>query len=127
MKKKAQAKSSATPRDSSPTPGDGEFWFDEAAAQRAVDFFSECLVHIKGERAGQPFVLEPWQEHDIVRPLFGWKRRDDPDLTRCTRRYREVYIEVPKKNGKSTLAAGIGLYLLFSDGEVGAEVYSAAG
>lgn len=56
-----------------------------------------------------------------MRPLFGWKRADG------TRRYREAYIEIPKKNGKSTLAAGVALFLLFADGEVGAEVYSAAG
>lgn len=78
-------------------------------------------MHTKGELAGQPFVLEPWQEQQIVRPLFGWKRADG------TRRYREAYIEIPKKNGKSTLAAGIALLLLFADGEAGCEVYSAAG
>src|SRR5262249_35308853 len=54
-------------------------------------------------------------------PLLGGKRADG------TRRYREAYIEVPKKNGKSTLAAGIALYMLFADGEIGAEVYSCAG
>lgn len=96
------------------------FWFDEAAAQKAVDFFAECLRHTKGEWAGQPFALEPWQRDDVIRPLFGWKR------TNGQRRYRTVYVEVPRKNGKSTLAAGIALYLTFADGEPGAEVYSAA-
>src|SRR5437867_9476418 len=95
------------------------FWFDEEAAERACSFFEDMLVHVKGEWAGQPFVLEPWQR-DIARSLFGWKRRDG------TRRYRIAYIEVPKKNGKSTLVAGIGLYLLTADGEQGGEVYSAA-
>jgi phage terminase large subunit-like protein len=52
--------------------------------------------------------------------LFGWKRRDG------SRKYRRVYVEVPRKNGKSTLAAGLGLYLTFADGENGSEVYSAA-
>jgi len=96
------------------------FWFDEAEADRAVEFF-EQLQHVKGPLAGQPFKLEPWQAEDIVRPLFGWKREDG------TRRYRTAYIEIPRKNGKSTLCAGIALYLLFLDGEQGAEVYSAAG
>jgi phage terminase large subunit-like protein len=100
---------------------DGEFWFDAGAAELAVDFFRECLVHTKGELAGQPLRLAPWQAEQIIRPLFGWKRADG------TRRYREAYIEVPKKNGKSTLAAGIALYMLFADGEIGAEVYSCAG
>lgn len=108
-----------TPRGSSAP--DPRFHFDAAAAQRVVDFFAECLVHVKGERAGQPLVLEPWQAEEIVRPLFGWKRADG------TRRYRTAYIEMPKKNGKSTLAAGLGLYLLCADEEPGGEVYSAAG
>jgi phage terminase large subunit-like protein len=95
-------------------------YFDEAAGQRAVDFFAECLTHIKGEFAGRPFILEPWQERDIIRPLFGWKRPDG------SRRYRTAYVEIPRKNGKSSMAAGVGLYLLSADGEPGAEVYSAA-
>jgi len=97
-----------------------EFWFDKAAADRVVMFFEKLLVHSKGEWAGQPFVLQPWQRDDIVRPLFGWKRADG------LRRYRRAYIELPRKNGKSTLAAGIGNYLLFADDEPGAEIYSAA-
>ena len=79
------------------------------------------LVHSKGEWAGQPFELEEWQKREIIRPAFGWKRRSD-DL----RRYRTVYVEVPKKNGKSHLAAGVGLKLLFCDDEPGAEIYSLA-
>jgi phage terminase large subunit-like protein len=98
----------------------GEFYFDHAEADFVCEFFRECLHHTKGEWAGQPLVLEEWQERDIVRPLFGWKRRNG------LRRYRTAYVEVPKKNGKSTLGAGIGLYLLFADGEQGAEIYSVA-
>lgn len=98
-----------------------EFYFDERAAQVAVMFFERLLVHSKGEWAGRPFVLEPWQRDEIIRPLFGWKRASDG-----MRRYRTVYIEVPRKNGKSTLAAGIALFLTFADDEPGAEVYSAA-
>ena len=95
-------------------------WYDEAAADRAVSFFSRFLKHHKGEWAGRPFILDPWQEHDIIRPMFGWMRADG------TRRYRTGYVEIPRKNGKSTLAAGIGLYLTIADGEAGAEVYSSA-
>lgn len=97
-----------------------EFWFDEAAADRAVLFFEAALKHIKGEWAGKPLKLSPWQADQIIRPLFGWKRQDG------TRRYRTAYIQIPRKAGKSTLAAGIALYLLMADGEPGAEVYSAA-
>lgn len=97
-----------------------DFYFDRQAANRAVRFFETVLVHSKGEWAGQAFKLQRWQKK-IVKDIFGWKRRRDG-----TRRYKTVYIEVPKKNGKSTLAAGMALYLLCADGEPGAEVYSAA-
>lgn len=98
----------------------GRFWFDEQAAQAAVDFFPRYLRLTEGEWAGRPFVLEPWQEHDIIRPLFGWKRKDG------TRRYRRAYIWVPRKNGKTELAAGVGLAILLGDGEMGGQVYSIA-
>lgn len=92
--------------------------FDAKAAERVRRFFRTFLRHSKGEFAGKPFDLLDWQWEDIVAPLFGWKRSDG------SRRYRIAYIEVPKKNGKSALASGIGLYLLVGDGEAGAEVYS---
>lgn len=98
-----------------------DFYFDKDAADLAVRFFEKLLVHSKGEWAGKPFDLQDWQKEDIVKPIFGWKRKSDK-----SRRYRTVYIEIPRKNGKSTLCAGFGLYLLFADGEPGAEVYSAA-
>ena len=97
-----------------------EYWYDERAAQVAVNFFEKVLVHVKGEWAGRPFILQEWQRESVIKPLFGWKRQDG------SRRYRTAYIEIPRKNGKSSLAAGIALYLLFADGEYGAEVYSAA-
>lgn len=93
-------------------------WFDATAAKVACAFFG-VLRHWKGEWAGRPVALEPWQQF-IVWNLFGWKREDG------TRRFRTGYLEVPRKNGKTTLAAGLGLYLAFVDGEPGAEVYSAA-
>jgi phage terminase large subunit-like protein len=93
-------------------------WFDEGAAKVAIAFFG-LLRHWKGEWAGRPVVLEPWQQF-IVWSLFGWKRADG------TRRFRTGYLEVARKNGKTTLAAGIGLFLVTVDGEPGAEVYSAA-
>ena len=94
--------------------------FDERAAEKVARFFSRFLCHSKGDWAGKPFELLDWQRDDVVYPLFGWKRPDG------SRRFRRAYIELAKKNGKSTLAAGIGLYMLVADGEQGAEVYSAA-
>lgn len=94
-------------------------YFDADAGQDVVDFFAAYLRHSKGKWAGKPFVLEPWQD-DITRRMFGWKRSDH------TRRYRQAYIEVAKKNGKSTWIAGLQLYLWLGEGEPGAEVYCAA-
>lgn len=95
-------------------------YFDLPAAQRVRTFFRQFLRHSKGQWAGKPFELLDWQWQQIIAPLFGWKRADS------TRRFRRGYIEVPKKNGKSTLFSGLSLYLLAGDNEPGAEVYSAA-
>lgn len=95
-------------------------YFNERAAAHVVEFFAKYLRHSKGQWAGKPFELLDWQRDDVIYPLFGWMRADK------TRRYRKSFIEIPKKNGKSTIAAGIGLYLLVADGEAGAEVFSAA-
>lgn len=97
-----------------------EFYFSTTRAQHALDFFPEWLRHSKGRLAGKAFELLPW-ESEVIAELFGWLRVDDD-----TRRYRVAYISTPKKNGKSTLLAGIGLYLLGMDNEHGAEVYGAA-
>lgn len=97
-----------------------DFYFDERAADLACYFFEEYLTHSKGEWAGEAFILDDWQRDEIIRPLFGWKRKDG------TRKYRIVYVEVPRKNGKSTIGAGIALCLLYIDKEPGAEIYSAA-
>ena len=93
-------------------------WFDETAAKVAVAFF-RVLKHWKGEWAGRPVALEPFQQFAIW-SIFGWKREDG------TRRFRTVYWEIARKNGKTTIAAGIGLFLAFVEGEPGSEVYSAA-
>ena len=92
--------------------------FDRQAAQHAIQFFG-FLKHSKGEWAGQPFELLPWQQF-MVWTMFGWKRSDG------LRRFRTAYIETPRKNGKTSVLAGLGLYLLVADGEAGSEVYSAA-
>lgn len=100
---------------------DKEHFYDAEAAERVIKFF-RLLRHTKGEWAGQPFELLDWQKECIIKPLFGMKRRKDG-----RRKYRIAYIEIPRKNGKSTLSSGLALYLLMADGEFGAEIYSAAG
>ncbi len=99
---------------------EGEFWYDEKVADASAAFFPKYLRFTKGEWAGRPFTLEAWEEHDIVRPMFGWKRADG------TRRFRRVVVWVPRKNGKTELAAGVGLLTLLGDGEPGGEVYAIA-
>ena len=93
-------------------------YFDKKATMRAIRFI-EKLKHTKGEWAGQRFRLEPWQQF-VLWNIFGWKNADG------TRRFRYAYIEIARKNGKTALSAGIGLYMLFADGESRPEVYSAA-
>jgi phage terminase large subunit-like protein len=88
------------------------------AADRAVQFIS-LLTHTKGKWAGKPFDLLPWQR-DIIRPVFGTLNPDG------SRTIRTVYVEVPRKQGKSELAAAVALKLLFADKEPGGEVYGAA-
>lgn len=99
---------------------EGLFWFDEDAAGKAAAFFPRHLRLTTGEWANRPFILEPWQEFDVIRPLFGWKRPDG------TRRYRRCYVWIPRKNGKTELAAGIALLILLGDAEDGGEVYCIA-
>jgi phage terminase large subunit-like protein len=77
-------------------------------------------THTKGEWAGQPLKLEPWQRDEIIRPLFGTVDKSGRRIVRTG------LIGIPRKAGKSTLGAAIALRLLFKDGEPGAEVYSAA-
>jgi phage terminase large subunit-like protein len=93
---------------------------DRAAAFRAIEFCKRFCRHSKGEWAGRPLELEPWQAF-LLWQLFGWKRRTDG-----RRRFRHLYLEVSRKNGKTTLLSAIGLYLLDADGEPGAEIYTAA-
>jgi phage terminase large subunit-like protein len=97
-----------------------DFYFDVDKANHALGFFTGWLRHSKGRFAGKPFELLPWQK-ELIAELFGWCRVDDD-----TRRYRVAYVSTAKKSGKSTLLAGIGLYLLALDGESGCECYGAA-
>lgn len=97
---------------------DRGLWFDPGAVEDVLDFFA-ILRHSKGEWAGVPFEVEPWEAF-ILGSIFGWKRGDG------LRRFRIAYNEIPRKNGKSTKAAGTGLYLLDMDDEPGAEIYTLA-
>lgn len=97
-----------------------EYTFDHEKATRICKFV-ELLPHIKGEWARQKRLieLEPWQIF-ILTTVFGWVDADG------FRRFKTVYTEIPRKNAKSTLSSGVGLYLLAADGEEGAEIISGA-
>lgn len=103
---------------------DFPFTWDKVEVER-VCCFAGCLQHVKGKWASQAveerfFKTEPWQKF-ILGNIFGWKRKSTGK-----RRYREVYIEIPRKNGKSFLAAVVGLYMFLCDHESGSEVYCGA-
>jgi len=98
-----------------------DFVFNTEKANRVCNFIQN-LPHIKGEWAnrGETITLQPWQCF-LLCNVFGW--------VHCKtgfRRFRTAYCEVPRKNAKSTLSSGVGLYMLTADNEQGAEVYSAA-
>lgn len=95
-------------------------YFDRNEAIWVCKLFPSLFTHFEGELAGQPFHLTPWQTF-IVASIFGWKRQ-----ATGFRRFRRVYIEVARRNGKSTLLAAIALLMLFADGEPSAQVYAAA-
>ena len=97
---------------------DFPYYFDEEAAEKPIKFF-EVMRHYKGEFYGRRFVPEPWQAF-ILWAFFGWKRLDG------RRRYKYMYVEVPRKNGKSTFMAGIALYHILADNENAPEIYFTA-
>lgn len=98
---------------------DFKWYFDESKAIKPCKF-AEMQVHVKGEWAGEFIRLSPWQVF-IMCNLFGWCSKDDN-----LRKYRECYVEVPRKNGKSVFAAVLANYMFLACGEEGAEVYSGA-
>jgi len=92
--------------------------FDNKRAMYAVDFIQN-LKHTKGKWAGVPFKLLPWQ-YEIIKDVFGTVDENGH------RQYQYVYLEIPKKNGKSELAAAIALLMTYGDGEANGEIYSCA-
>ena len=98
----------------------GKYRFDEERATRPIEFIERFCKHSKGEWAGQPVRLELFQKA-FISALFGFV-----DSKTGFRKYREAFFMVARKNGKSTMLAGIALYMLLADGEAGAEVYSVA-
>lgn len=98
--------------------------FDGARVDRVLKAFT-ALRHTQGQWAGQPLKPDPWQIAYILAPVFGWVKWD-PDSGSYARIIRTFYVDIPRKNGKSTLLGGIAIYMLAADGEPGAQVVTAA-
>jgi len=114
-------------------PFENPYWYlddpdyNAEVADLVVYFFKHYLTHTKGRWAGNPFIPFPWQEHRILRPLFGILREPPSEkYPNGLRRINSGYIEVPKKNGKSPLMSGIGIKGMVADYELKAEVFCAA-
>lgn len=104
-----------------------QVYFDWREAERRVKFIEEYCRYPEGSKAGEKIKLDEWQKNDIVRPVFGWKRKNSAvneygDL----RRYSKVFVGIPRKNAKSTLIAAMALSIMLQDGEGGAEIYALA-
>lgn len=99
---------------------DSPYIFDQAKADKAILFIESFCRHSKGRFGGKPFLLELW-EKAFIEAAFGFVSKETG-----LRRFREIILIVARKNGKSALGSAIALYLLFADGEPGAEIYSAA-
>ncbi|MCX4661491.1 terminase large subunit [Streptomyces uncialis] len=98
--------------------------FDPERVDKVLKSFS-LLRHTQGQWAGRPLTPDPWQVAYIIAPVFGWVRWDD-DADMYVRIIAELYVDVPRKNGKSTLSGGLAIYLTCADGEPGAQVIAAA-
>lgn len=98
--------------------------FDPQRVDRVIAAFRQ-LRHTKGRFAGQRFDPSSWQVAYLLAPVFGWIRRS-PDSGRWVRIITEFYVDIPRKNGKTTTLSGIGIYLTAADGEHGAQVVAAA-
>lgn len=97
------------------------YYFNEELAREAIDWIELFCTFTKGkEWAKKPLLLEPWQKA-VVANTFGWLSEEDG-----SRRYREIFIYVPRKNGKTELMGAMNLLVMFTDQEEGAEIYSAA-
>jgi len=98
-----------------------KYYFDKKAAEHAANWIEKYITHAQGDLKGKPLMLQDFQKEDIIFPLFGTKHK----ITKF-RRYKTVFLFIPKKNGKSSLAAAISLYLLMGLKAVGVNIICAA-
>ncbi|WP_338683930.1 terminase large subunit [Streptomyces acidiscabies] len=113
------------PKVITPNPGDAPgAVFDPERVDKVLRSF-HLLRHTQGKWAGKPLDPDPWQVAYILAPVFGWVRWDD-EAEGYVRIVRKLYVDVPRRNGKTTLSGGIAVYLMAADSEPGAQVYAAA-
>ena len=113
------------PRIKTPEPSSAKgAVFDPERVDRVLKAFS-MLRHTQGQWAGQPLTPDPWQVAYVLAPIFGWVTWDE-DSSSYVRIIRKFYVDVPRKNGKSTLLGGIAVYMLAADNEPGAQIVTAA-
>ncbi|MED2754587.1 terminase large subunit, partial [Bacillus thuringiensis] len=100
-----------------------DIWFEVDHANEMLDFVQSFIRHVKGPLAGQLMELELW-EMFVFANMYGWYRKNEKG--KVVRVVREAYVQVPKKNGKTIIAAGALLYAMYGEGELGADCYCAA-
>ena len=112
-----------------------KYWYDEEAAESVIRYIENECYHSKGDLAGQNLVLEEWQKDRILRPLFGWKHKQKKVIKNKAgeivkefypRKFRRLRVEVPKKNGKSSLIAALVQIFMDIEPELGAELVGLA-
>jgi len=112
-----------------------KYWYDEEAAESVIRYIENECYHSKGDLAGQNLVLEEWQKDRILRPLFGWKHKQKKIIKNKAgeivkefypRKFRRLRVEVPKKNGKSSLIAALVQIFMHIEPELGAELVGLA-
>src|SRR5690606_34200611 len=98
-----------------------KYHYDEAAALEKIQFIETHCRHVEGDLYGQPLILPDVYKEEILKPIFGLKKKNGKRLI------RQVYIQMPRKNAKTTMMAAVELALLFNDGEPSAQIYNCAG
>ena len=100
-----------------------DIWFDVDRANEMMDWVETFIKHTKGELAGQPFILEPWEKF-IYSWIYGWMRKNEKGQT--VRVTREAYIQISKKNGKTLIAVGALGYAMYGEGALNVSCYACA-
>lgn len=100
-----------------------DIWFDVDRANEMMDWVESFIVHTKGDLVGKPFLLEPWEKF-IYSWIYGWVHENENGET--VRVTNEVYVQIPKKNGKTLIAVGALGYAMYGEGALSIDCYACA-